>query len=156
MEIPVRFAGLRTAGCRVLGVFLAGALLASCAGLPPQFAPAGLDAPGAKFSNGRLTVELVDENGTPMRGYKVDFSWQQPDFYKTSAFTNSLGQVTVAGVPEVAAISIDYEGGQFEQTIFVPQKGRSDFRVMVDTRGEYEARRFQQEEQLRFPAGVVR
>ncbi len=145
MEIPLRFAGFPVAGLKALAVLSLGVMLASCAGVPLQMAPVGLDAPKVEFNSGRVTVELLDEYGTPMSGYKVDFSWQKPNFYRTSAFTNSVGQVTFAGVPEIAEISIFHDGGLYEQTVLVPQRSRTDMRVMVDTLGGYEARRIEEE-----------
>jgi hypothetical protein len=94
-----------------------------------------------QFSRGRVTVVLTDEFGSPMPGYRVDFAWDKPDFYKTSAFTNRDGRVTFNGVPDVASVSINHDAGLFEQTFVVPQGGLNEFRVMVNTMGAFEQRR---------------
>jgi hypothetical protein len=148
MEDPVRLAELLRTFGRASCVVLLGTLLASCASVPRQFAPVALDTPAVEFKQGRLTIELVDEFGSAMAGYRVDFRWDAPEFYRTSSFTDRNGKVTFAGVPEVAAVSINHEGGLFEQTISVPQRGGSDMRVMVDTRGEYDLRLIREKEQL--------
>lgn len=40
------------------------------------------------------------------------------------------------GVPEVAEVSIDHPGGNFSQTLIVPQRGTSELRVILETYGE--------------------
>jgi hypothetical protein len=103
--------------------------------------PLGLEDQPVKFSHGRVTVVLIDEFGSPMPGYMVDFSWDSPNFNKTRALTNRDGRVTFNGVPDVASISIAHEAGVFEQTFLVPQSGVSELRVMVNTMGAFEQRR---------------
>jgi hypothetical protein len=141
MEIPVRFARIREVGILTALVAPIGFVVSSCTAVSPLITPAGMESRDVGSSRGRVTVELVDEYGTQMAGYMVDFSWNEPDFYKTRAFTDRNGMVTFNGVPTTATVSISHEGGLYEQNILVPQRGRSDFRVMVDTRGGYRQRR---------------
>jgi hypothetical protein len=122
-------------------------MLTACASTPRQFAPVSLDTPSVPFSNGRIMVFLTDENGLPMTRTRVDFSWESPQFYKTSAFTDNYGQVTFNGVPEVAEVSIDHPGGNYSRTLLVPQRGTSELRVILDTYGENQLYR----ERLRTP-----
>ena len=152
MEIPVQFASSRVAGLRALVVLSFGALLASCAGVPRQFSPVGLDSPRPPINRGRVTFELIDEYGTQMAGYMVDFGWEAPSFYKTRAFTDRGGRVTFYGVPEVAQVAINHEGGYWEQILIVPQTGSSDLRVMLDTRGGNQARLNREREALLPPS----
>jgi hypothetical protein len=116
-------------------VGLAGALLAACAAAPNQNLPMGLERPPVQFSQGRITFTLVDEFGYALSGLRVNMSWDEPTFYKTSAFTNRDGQVSFSGVPSIAEVSVDHPGGLFMQTLHVPQTGRPDVRVMLDTMG---------------------
>jgi hypothetical protein len=152
MEIPVQFSSSRAAGLRLLVLLSLGALLASCAGIPRPYAMVGLDSPRPPINRGRVTLELVDEYGMQMAGYMVDFGWEEPTFYKTRASTDRNGRVTFSGVPEVAQVAIWHEGGYWEQTLIVPQSGRADLRVMLDTRGGYQARLAQERERLLPPS----
>jgi hypothetical protein len=88
------------------------------------------------FTNGRIMLLLSDENGMPMVRTRVDLSWESPQFYKTSAFTDNYGQVIFKGVPEVAELSIDHPGGNFTSTLVVPQRGMMQLPVILDTYGE--------------------
>lgn len=139
MAIPARSATFCLAA--------AGALLASCAGTPRQSALVNLDRPAVQFSQGRVTFTVVDEFGYALNGMRVDMSWDEPNFYKTSAFTNRDGQVSFSGVPAVAEVSVDHPGGIFTQTLLVPQSGRPELRVMLDTMGGGE--RMREEERAR-------
>ena len=87
------------------------------------------------FSNGRVMLVLTDEYGMPMTRTRVDFSWESPDYFKTSGFTDSTGRVTFSGVPEQAEVSIDHPGGNYARTLLVPQRGISELRVILDTYG---------------------
>jgi hypothetical protein len=110
----------------------------------------GLDStPKAVFSTGRVTIEVRDENGYTMPGYMVDIGWQEPRFYRTRAFTDRNGRVTFSGVPDVAEVTISHEGGMYQQTLIVPQSGRADLPVMLDTRGGFMARVEAERERLR-------
>ncbi len=50
-------------------------------------------------------------------------------------FTDNLGRVTFAGVPEVASVNIDHPGGSCSRTLLVPQRGTAELRVTLDTYG---------------------
>jgi hypothetical protein len=143
MQDAVRFRVVRAAMLPV-GVLLCGALFTACASAPRTFGPVSLDTPEVAFSSGKISVFLTDENGLPMVRTRVDFSWQKPEFYKTSAFTDNNGQVTFNGVPEVAEVSIDHPGGNYTKTLVVPQRGISELRVILDTYGENETMRTNQ------------
>jgi hypothetical protein len=117
------------------------AMISACAYAPRPLGLTGFEPQRAEFNHGRVTVVLTDEFGSPMPGYRVDFTWQKPDFYKTSAFTNRDGQVTFTGVPDVAEVSINHDAGLYERMLMVPQRGSSELRVMVDTLGAFEQRR---------------
>jgi hypothetical protein len=136
MEIPVRCSG---PGSRrhasTAGLLAIVALLAACAAGPRQSGFANLDRPRAEFPNGRVTLYLIDEMGMPMTRTKVDFSWDAPNFYRTMGFTDSLGRVTFAGVPEVASVNIDHPGGSYSRVLLVPQRGTAEMRVTLDTYG---------------------
>lgn len=95
---------------------------------------------------------LLDEYGTVMPGMKVDMSWQEPIFYKTSAFTNRQGEVTFSGVPEVAEVSVDHPGGHYTSTLIVPQSGRPELRLMLDTLGGAELLRQRERARLEPPS----
>lgn len=143
MEIPVRFASSRVAGLKVLAALSLGALLAACASVSAQrgLVAIGPDASSRPaISTGRITVELTDENGVRMAGYMVDIGWEEPRFYRTRAFTDRNGRVTFAGVPDVAEVTVNHEGGIYQQTFIVPQSGRADVPLMLDTRGGHQAR----------------
>lgn len=117
----------------------AAVFITGCAA-PSWNPPVDLEQNEVLFNNARVTVVLVDEFGAAIPGYRVDVSWQEPSFYKTSAFTNRQGEVTFAGLPEVVEISIDYPAGVYHQTFVVPPRGRQELRVMLDTLGENELR----------------
>jgi len=129
-----------------------GVLLTACASVSGQRGLVGLgidSSPRPAISNGRVTVEVRDENGYTMPGYMVDIGWEEPRFYRTRAFTDRNGRVTFTGVPDVAEVTINHEGGIYQQTLIVPQSGRADLPVMLDTRGGYMARLEAQRERLR-------
>jgi hypothetical protein len=136
MQIAVRLKIMVTAMAPVVGALACAALLSACASAPRNFAAVSLDTPAASFTNGRVMFLLKDENGTPMTRTRVDMSWETPQFYKTSAFTDFNGQVTFKGVPEVAEVSIDHPGGNFTRTLIVPQQGMVQMPVILDTYGE--------------------
>jgi hypothetical protein len=152
MAIPALNAHTRPLVKTVAGVLL-GAMLASCATSPlPRAAAVALDRPPVQFSQGRMSVILLDEYGIAMPGMRVDLSWEEPSFHKTSAFTNSSGEVSFWGVPQVAEVTIDHPGGIYQSTVLVPQSGmRPQLRVMVDTLGEGQLMR-ERERQLFAPA----
>jgi hypothetical protein len=136
MEIPVRFSGSglkRSAAAAGLMAMLG--LLTACAAGPQQNQYLPLDTKPVEFPNGRVTLYLLDEMGLPMTRTKVDFSWDEPNFYRTMGFTDNLGRVTFAGVPEVASVTIDHPGGSYMRTLLVPQRGVAELRVMLDTYG---------------------
>ena len=136
MEIPVRFSGSglqRIAAAT--GMLAAIALLSACAAGARQSEFANLDTSPVEFPNGRVTLYLLDEMGMPMTRTKVDFAWDAPTFYRTMGFTDNLGRVTFAGVPEVASVNIDHPGGSYSRTLLVPQRGTAELRVMLDTYG---------------------
>ncbi len=144
MEIPVRFPGpgLKS-GAGVAGLLMV-VLLASCAAAPRQNEFVPLDTPAVQFPSGRITLYLIDEEGQPMTRTKVDFAWEAPSFYRTMGFTDNIGRVTFAGVPEVANVSIDHPGGNYSRILLVPQKGTAELRVMLDTYGANKATRNRQ------------
>lgn len=135
MDIPARFLRVRPVGLPALAVALSALLLGACTAGPRTFEPLGEGSRSKPFSQGRITVLLVDEYGIVMPGMRVNLSWQEPYFYKTSAFTNRYGEVSFSGVPEVAEVSVDHPGGHYVQTLIVPQTGRPEFRAVVDTQG---------------------
>jgi hypothetical protein len=152
MEIPVQFASSRSAGLRVLVVLALGALMTACASVSAQRGLVGLGLDSSArpaISSGRLTVEVRDENGYTMAGYMVDIGWEEPRFYKTRAFTDRNGRVSFSGVPDVAEVTINHEGGIYQQLLIVPQSGRADLPVMLNTRGGYQARLEADRERLR-------
>ncbi len=57
--------------------------------------------------------------------------------------------MTFNGVPDVAEVTINHEGGIYQQTLIVPQSGRAELPVMLDTRGGYMARLEAERERLR-------
>jgi hypothetical protein len=107
-----------------------------------------LERQTTQFSTGRVTFVLVDEFGHAMPGLRVNLSWQEPEFYKTSAFTNREGYVSFSGVPSVAEVSVDHPGGIYMQTLLVPQTGRPELRVMLDTVGGGERMRQMERDRL--------
>jgi hypothetical protein len=146
MEVPVRNAGFRVAPLAAAAALSILALvLVSCASVAGPDSRASLETPGVKFSNGRIFLELVDEDGMPMVKTRVDFAWQSPEYYKTSAFTDDIGRVTFKGVPEVAEVTIYHPGGIYQRTLIVPQQGASELRVILDTYGSNRAMRARQE-----------
>lgn len=141
MKIAVRYGSFAAAVVPVASLVVLGALLTGCASTTSQMAPVSLDTPAVSFTNGRIKLYLTDENGMPMTRTKVDFAWESPQFFKTSAFTDNEGQVSFAGVPEVAEVSIDHPGGNYTRTLVVPQRGTSELRVILDTYGANQATR---------------
>jgi hypothetical protein len=141
MMIPARARGaagrLALASCAML----LAAALAGCAtftagnygnyevGLEPGKETVGL-------SQGRVTVVVVDEQGINLPNMKVEISWQEPSYYRSVAFTNRFGEVMFSGVPRIAEVRIDHPNGDYVQTLVVPQTGRPELRVMLDTMGE--------------------
>jgi hypothetical protein len=130
------------------GVVVLGALLASCATVPNSNVPLDLSSPPVQFSQGKVTVVLVDEYGVTLPGMRVDLYWDEPSHYRTSAFTNRMGEVSFTGIPPVAEVSIDHPGGNYTRTLLVPQTGRPELRVTVDTLGGGEAMREQEKARL--------
>jgi hypothetical protein len=135
MEIPVRFSRDLKSAARSSGLVMMAALLAACATAPQQNGYVPLDTPPVTFPSGRITLVLLDEMGMPMTRTKVDFAWERPNFYRTMGFTDSIGRVTFAGVPEMANVSIDYPGGNYSRTLMVPQRGTAELQVILDTYG---------------------
>jgi hypothetical protein len=111
-------------------------------------APVDLSRPPVQFSQGRMVVVLTDEYGILMPGMRVDLAWEEPSFYRTSAFTNRNGEVTFSGIPDVAEISINHPGGLYTSTVLVPQSGRPELRLMLQTMGGGELMRQQERERL--------
>jgi hypothetical protein len=151
MVIPVRSSGFRLARLPALGVALLGVTLASCAVVPREQRPAALERPKVTFSQGRMTVVLVDEYGFALPGMQVNLSWEEPSFYKTSAFTDRQGQVSFSGIPEVAEVSVDHPGGNYTSTVLVPQSGRPEMRVILNTMGGGEQMRERERAMLSRP-----
>lgn len=149
MQIPVH-SGSARAVRRPLVVVALGCslLLGGCVSGPQSSDTIGLQARPVQFSQGRVRVVLLDEYGIAMPGLRVDLSWQEPYFYKTSAFTNRNGEVTFSGVPQIAEVSVDHMGGNFTSAVIVPQTGQPEMRVMLDTRGGGELLRQQERERL--------
>lgn len=114
-------------------------LLTGCASAVRDFAPIALDSAPVKFTNGRVQLYVTDEYGLPMARTRVEFSWETPQYYKTTALTDGAGRVTFSGVPEVAEISIDHFGGNYTRLLLVPQRGTSELWVTLDTYGENKA-----------------
>jgi len=150
MNIAKHSERILPARCTLLAASL-GLLLGACAA---STAPRGMDLgqPAPRFNIGRMTVVLVDEYGIELPGMRVDLSWQEPSFFKTSAFTNRQGQVTFSGVPEIAELSVDHPGGNFTGVVAVPQSGRPEYRIILDTRGGGEQMREQERLRLMSPA----
>jgi len=121
---------------RVAGALALAALLAGCAAMPPRYDLSTPGTPAVHFPNGRVTFVLTDEQGLPLQRYRVDMSWEHPDFYRTSAFTDSFGRVTFNGVPELANVSIDSPGGLYSQYLLVPQRGSNELPVILQTFGQ--------------------
>jgi hypothetical protein len=146
MEVPVRNAGSRVAPLvAAAALSILALVLVSCASVAGLDSRASLDAPGVKFSNGQIFLVLVDEDGMPMVRTRVDFAWESPEYYKTSAFTDDIGRVTFKGVPEVAEVTINHPGGMYQRTLIVPQQGVSELRVTLDTYGNNRVMRAQPE-----------
>jgi hypothetical protein len=125
------------------------AALSACATTPMGLnAPVDLHRPPVQFSQGRVVVVLTDEYGITMPGMRVDLAWEEPSFYRTSAFTNRNGEVTFSGIPEVAEISINHPGGLYSSVLLVPQSGRPELRLMLQTMGGGELMRQQERERL--------
>jgi hypothetical protein len=143
MKVAVRSGILRTVVVPVVSALILGVLLGACASTQSP-GPVSLDNPEVAFPSGRIKVYLTDEDGQPMTRTRVDFFWQSPEYNRTSAMTDNYGQVSFAGVPEVAEVSIDHPGGNYTRTLVVPQRGTSELRVMLDTFGENQAIRRRQ------------
>jgi len=125
-----------------IGIPLLAAGLTACATVQDGALPVSLSTPeNVGLQQGRVTVVVVDELGIIMPRMRVNMSWEEPSFYRTSSFTNWAGEVTFSGVPQVAEISIDHPGGIYTRTLLIPQRGRPELRVMVDTMGEGELMR---------------
>lgn len=119
-----------------LPAMLAVVALAGCAGGAQRLdTPIGLERRTTPFNQGRINVVVQDEMGVVMPGMRVDLTWDEPSFYTTSAFTNRQGEVSFSGVPQVAELTVDHPGGRFSSLILVPDSGRPEFRIMLDTRG---------------------
>lgn len=150
MEIPVHQGNLRLPAVAA-GILCS--LLGACVTSPRSYESADLEKRPPQFSLGRVTVVLVDELGIAMSGMRVDMSWEEPSFHKTSAFTNRQGEVTFSGLPEVAEVSVNHPGGIYTSILLVPQSGRPELRVMLDTQGGGEFMRQQERERL-VPRGM--
>lgn len=150
MTAPVRYTGFSPRRLNALGIVLASIALASCGAIPRQPVPTGLERPKVEFSQGRMSVVLVDEYGYSLPGMQVFLSWEEPSFYKTSAFTDRQGQVSFSGIPEVAEVSVDHPGGTYTSMVLVPQSGRPEMRVILNTLGGGEQMR-ERERALRNP-----
>jgi len=135
MALPVRFTGFSPRRSTALGLMLVSTFLASCGSMPREPVSSNLERPKVKFNQGRMSVVLVDEYGYSLPGLQVFLSWEEPSFYKTSAFTDRQGQVTFSGIPDVAEVSIHHPGGYYSSTVLVPQSGRPELRVILDTMG---------------------
>lgn len=146
METPLRY--LRRACLPTVAMALLCSVLGACSTSPRPYTGLDLEPRQSAFSHGRVTVVLLDEYGIAMPGMRVDLSWQEPSFYKTSAFTNRQGEVTFSGVPELAEVSVNHPGGYFTGALLVPQSGRPEYRVMLDTLGGGEMMRQQERARL--------
>lgn len=149
METPMRY--LRPACLPTVATALLCSLLGACSTSPSSYTGLDLEPRRSEFSHGRVTVVLLDEYGITMPGMRVDLSWEEPSFYKTSAFTNRQGEVTFSGVPELAEVSVNHPGGYFTGTLLVPQSGRPEYRLMLDTLGGGEVMRQQERAKLAPP-----
>lgn len=147
MPIPVHFPGVRAARLPMLAATSLCFLLGGCAA-SPQYGSLDLERQPPQFSRGRVTVVLVDEYGINLPGMRVDMTWDEPNFYKTSAFTNRQGEATFSGIPDVAEVSINHPGGIYTRVLLVPQSGQPELRVMLDTLGGGELMRQQERERL--------
>jgi hypothetical protein len=150
MEIPVQRGSLRLSA---LAAGILCSLLGACAAGPRIHESTDLERRPPQFSLGRVTVILTDELGMTLSGLRVDMSWDEPNFHRTSAFTNRQGEVTFSGVPEVAEVSVNHPGGIYNTILLVPQSGRPELRVMLDTQGGGELMRQQERERL-MPRGM--
>jgi len=119
-------------------------LVAGCAQTPRAPGETGLERPASTFSTGRIDFRIVDEYGIALPRMRVNLAWDKPTFHATSAFTNSEGAVSFSGVPPVAEVSVDHPGGIYVQTLLVPQSGRPELRVILDTMGGGEQMREQE------------
>jgi hypothetical protein len=148
MPIPMHFRTLRAARLPTLAATsLCLLLLGGCAG-SPQYRSLDLERQPAQFSRGRVRVVLVDEYGINLPGMRVDMTWDEPNFFKTSAFTNRQGEATFSGIPDVAEVSVNHPGGIYTQVLLVPQSGQPELRVILDTMGGGELMRQQERERL--------
>lgn len=138
MRLPLRLARRAGGNFPMTCAALLGAALTACSSVPETGHETGLEPPPqvVGLSQGRVTVVVLDELGEILPQMKVQLSWEEPTFYKTMAFTNRQGEVTFSGVPSVAEIRIDHPNGEFVRTVLVPQSGRPEMRVMLDTMGE--------------------
>jgi hypothetical protein len=158
MGIPLRCAHPLHGLFPALRMALLGTALVSCTTLPEGGAPVDLGSPQQQqvvgLQQGRVTVVVVDEQGISMPGMRVDLLWEEPSFYRTFSFTNRAGEVTFSGVPAVAEIRIDHPTGIYTRTLLVPQTGRPELRVMLDTMGESELMRERERSRLLPPGST--
>lgn len=149
MQIPVHSGSTRAVRWQLVAAALGCSLLVgACVSGPRPGDAVGLQGKPVQFSQGRVRVVLLDEYGIAMPGLRVDISWQEPYFYKTSAFTNRQGEVTFSGIPQLAEVSVDHPGGNYSSAVIVPQTGQPEMRLMLDTRGGGEMLRQQERERL--------
>lgn len=155
MASPVRSSHSRRVVYAAIGMPLLVAALTACATRPEGDLPVSLTRPDVVgLQQGRVTVVVVDELGVIMPGMRVNISWEEPSFYRTSSFTNWAGEVTFSGVPEVAEINIDHPGGIYTRTLLIPQRGRPELRVMLDTMGEGQLMRERERARSQPPAAA--
>jgi hypothetical protein len=151
MPIPMHFRGRGGVRLPMLTVTALCFLLSGCAAGPQTGGSLNLERPTPQFNRGRVTVVLVDEYGINLPGMRVDMSWDEPNFYKTSAFTNRQGEVTFSGIPDVAEVSVNHPGGIYTRVVLVPQSGQPELRVTLDTLGGGELMRQQERDRLAPP-----
>lgn len=123
----------RAAGlAAVLGLILAG-----CATRPANV-PVDLEGrPPVKFNTGRVTVVVTDYGGYPLRQARVDVEGinDHKAYFRTAAFSDVLGRVTFAGVPEKIRVSVYHAEtrANYSREFDVPSIGTTELRMLVET-----------------------
>jgi hypothetical protein len=137
MKLIGRNCALGTLGTALLSL---GVLLAACAGGPPAAStvPVVQGSAATQTATGRLMLEIVDQNGSPLGAATVDMRsvGAGSRFYRVTGTTNSLGRLTFNNVPPRVEINVNVTNGTASQVATVPQQGSSDVRIYVTTYGD--------------------
>jgi len=140
-EVPMPIA-MRTSARGILvsvaGLLLGSLVITGCTSNGGRNSPVDLENSQSRveFNSGRVNVYLIDEEGAAIPAARVDFSWDKPQFHKVSAITDRTGYASFRDVPEIAEVSVEYPGGNYNTRMAVPQGGSSDLRLSLNTYGE--------------------